>query len=152
MSNIDLLQDLFDIEMIKQLKARYFRFIDTKQWEEWRDLFTEDALFETPRMGGDFEDVDTFVNAVQQLLVGATTVTHGHMPEIELTGEGTARGTWAMSDHVEWASEHELRGIAGCGHYEEEYRKVGDSWKISSLRLTRLRVDPLGDAPLRAAI
>ena len=31
-----------DIEEIKQLKARYFRLMDTKQWDEWADLFTDD--------------------------------------------------------------------------------------------------------------
>jgi 3-phenylpropionate/cinnamic acid dioxygenase small subunit len=34
--------DLADIEQIRQLKARYFRFLDTKQWEAWRGLFTDD--------------------------------------------------------------------------------------------------------------
>ena len=27
-------QQLLDIEQIKQLKARYFRLMDTKQWDE----------------------------------------------------------------------------------------------------------------------
>lgn len=30
------------------------------------------------------------------------TVHHGHMPEIDITGPDTARGTWAMFDYVEW--------------------------------------------------
>jgi 3-phenylpropionate/cinnamic acid dioxygenase small subunit len=29
------------LEQIKQLKARYFRFVDTKRWQEWGELFTE---------------------------------------------------------------------------------------------------------------
>ena len=37
------LRELRDIESIKQLKARYFRFMDTKQWDEWQWVFTEDA-------------------------------------------------------------------------------------------------------------
>ena len=37
-----------DIEAIRQLKARYFRFVDTKQWDRWGDLFTEDAVFHVP--------------------------------------------------------------------------------------------------------
>lgn len=31
------------VEQISQLKARYFRLMDQKQWEEWRDVFTEDV-------------------------------------------------------------------------------------------------------------
>lgn len=33
-----------DIEQIKQLKAKYFRFVDTKQWDAWGELFTEDVI------------------------------------------------------------------------------------------------------------
>ena len=32
---IDKVQRLVDIEAIKQLKARYFRFMDTKRWQDW---------------------------------------------------------------------------------------------------------------------
>jgi 3-phenylpropionate/cinnamic acid dioxygenase small subunit len=34
---------LMDIEQIKQLKARYFRLLDTKQWEAWGQVFTADC-------------------------------------------------------------------------------------------------------------
>ena len=31
------------IEQIKHLKARYFRLMDQKRWDEWRELSTEDV-------------------------------------------------------------------------------------------------------------
>lgn len=37
---------LSEIEAIKQLKARYCRYLDTKRWDDWRQLFTSSA---TPR-------------------------------------------------------------------------------------------------------
>ena len=37
---------LIDIEEIKQLKARYFRGLDMKDWVLWADVFTEDAHIE----------------------------------------------------------------------------------------------------------
>jgi hypothetical protein len=40
----NLAEKLWDIEQIKQLKARYFRLMDTKDWVAWRDLFTDDCL------------------------------------------------------------------------------------------------------------
>jgi hypothetical protein len=155
------LHDLVEIAAIKELKARYFRLVDTKQWEAWRLLFTDDARFEGMTCPG---PADAFVEVVSRNLADATTVHHGHMPEIRLTGSRTARGIWAMSDYVvwgsgpvpgggegPWAALDGQWGIVGYGHYEEEYRKEGDDWRISFLRLTRLRVDPLiGDqvAPL----
>ena len=41
------LQQLMDIEAIKQLKARYFRFMDEKRWDEWGQVFTHDATLDT---------------------------------------------------------------------------------------------------------
>ena len=37
------LTDLLEIEQIKQLKARYFRLMDQKRWDEFAQLFTEDC-------------------------------------------------------------------------------------------------------------
>ena len=33
-------ESLLAIEQIRQLKARYFRLLDTKQWDEWGEVFT----------------------------------------------------------------------------------------------------------------
>ncbi len=38
-------QILYEIEQIKQTKARYFRFLDTQQWTQWRTCFTDDMQF-----------------------------------------------------------------------------------------------------------
>ena len=33
---------LHEIEAIKQLKARYCRYLDDKDWDQWRRLFDDD--------------------------------------------------------------------------------------------------------------
>jgi hypothetical protein len=141
-------EELVEIEAIKQLKARYFRFLDTKQWEAMRGLFTDDAYIEGARP---YESVDDFIEA-RPFLDRATTTHHGHMPEIVFQTPTTARGIWAMFDRVEFPEpfaevdfrgvdnrDRRVRGFTGTGHYEEEYRKEAGIWKISWLRLTRLR-------------
>jgi len=35
------------IEDIKRLKARYYRCMDTKQWDGWNDVFAPDATLDT---------------------------------------------------------------------------------------------------------
>src|SRR5271163_4832520 len=40
------------IEAIKQLKARYCRYLDTKDWAAWRSIFTDDFLSDTSEAGG----------------------------------------------------------------------------------------------------
>jgi uncharacterized protein (TIGR02246 family) len=141
-----LLRRLLDIEEIKQLKARYFRCMDQKDWDGWREVFARDAVLEVPEANMTTTGRDAIVESVSGLLTGARTVHHGHMPEIEVTGDGTARGMWAMFDYVEWpaAGGADRVGLQGYGHYVEEYVREDGRWRISRSRLVRLRVDPLG--------
>jgi uncharacterized protein (TIGR02246 family) len=136
--------DLMELEQIKQLKARYFRLIDTRRWAEWADLFTEDvvATFQTVSRDTRFEGRPALVQGVKTFLADAVTVHHGHMPELELTGPATAHGIWAMYDIVR-KPETTLHGY---GHYEEDYVKQDGTWRIKTLRLTRLHTELLATA------
>lgn len=133
---------LAEIEAIKQLKARYFRLLDTKQWDAWREIFTEDFTAEVH--GGAMHEPIHFASRTEmvernrKLLASVVTVHHGHMPEITLTGPDTASGIWAMMDIVKLGA-----GFRGYGHYHEEYVKRAGRWQIRRLRLTRLDVIPL---------
>jgi uncharacterized protein (TIGR02246 family) len=128
-----------DIEAIRQLKARYFRTMDTKDWESMREVFTDDAVVDTSAAGGEYvSGADTFMAFLQEALAGAVTVHQGHMPEIDITSETTATGIWALNDIVIWPNGMRLDGY---GHYHETYSKVGGDWKIKSSKLTRLYTD-----------
>lgn len=125
-----------DIEAIKKLKARYFRTMDTKDWEGMRAVFADDVAVDTTAAGGPaMTGADDFVAFLRETLGEATTVHHGHMPEIELTSAATATGIWALHDFVQWGNNMRL---LGAGHYHETYEKTGDAWRIKSLTLTRL--------------
>ena len=136
---------LADVEAIKQLKARYFLYVDTKQWGPLRALFTDDADFDSARIGEyQMDGPDDFITYASRGLTGGISVHHGHMPIIEFTGKRTAKGLWAMMDYVQTPGDDgTFRGFVCYGHYHEEYRKVGDEWKIAKWAITRLRVDPL---------
>jgi uncharacterized protein (TIGR02246 family) len=138
------IQQLLDIEQIKQLKARYFRLVDTKQWDGWGKVFASDAVLEVPEGDLVHRGRAEIVANVSTVMEHLRTVHHGLMPEIEITGPDTARGVWAMSDYVEWPSEDGTRvGLRGYGHYVEEYVREDGQWCIARSRLERLRVDPL---------
>ncbi|MDR5699125.1 nuclear transport factor 2 family protein [Agromyces aerolatus] len=151
-----------EIESIRQLKARYFRTLDTKDWDGFKAVFTEDAAI-GPVDNGFTEElialrsaesrapvtasgIDAFVERVATNIGPLISTHHGHQPEIELTSEDEATGIWAMEDVLVWPADgYRLRGT---GHYWETYRKVDGEWKIASLKLTRLyvyveRIDPL---------
>jgi len=138
-------EQLWDIEQIKQLKARYFRLLDTKDWGAFADLFTEDCLHYLPQPAPTAAvGNEDYLRGLKAQLADHATVHHGHMPEITLVSETEAEGIWSMFDYVEAdvASGH-IR-LQGYGHYFETYRKAEDGrWRISSKRNVRLRVDNL---------
>jgi hypothetical protein len=130
-----------DVEAIKQLKARYCRLLDTKDWASWRDIFTDDFVSDTTPSGGVLiTGADEFVAFLRSTLgkPSQPTVHQVHAPEIELTSPSTARGVWALNDIVRLAPGINL---AGYGHYHETYEKVDGQWRIKTSTLTRLRED-----------
>ena len=128
-----------DIEAIKQLKARYFRGMDTKQWDLMKEVFADDVVIDTTEDGSPvIEGRDEFIAFLAPMLAEVVTVHHGHMPEIELTSDTTATGVWAMEDHLWWPEGSPLQHLHGYGHYHETYRKGPDGWRIATLTLTRL--------------
>ncbi|MDX1886285.1 nuclear transport factor 2 family protein [Mycolicibacterium sp. 120270] len=130
---------LLEIEAIKQLKARYCRLLDTKDWQAWRALFSDDFLSDTSKAGGKvIRGADEFVAFTRKSLRSQATVHQVHAPEVELTSATTARGIWALEDVVRFGPGVNLRGY---GHYTETYEKVDGRWLITSSTLTRLRED-----------
>jgi len=141
----DSIQHLLDIEAIKQLKARYFRTMDTKDWAGFKAVFASDARMIVPEGGVDLTGNQTIADTISGFLQGTTTTHHGHMPEIQITGANTAKGIWAMFDYVQFpgVDGQSGMGLRGYGHYHEEYVREDSEWKIARLELSRLRVDPV---------
>lgn len=137
----DDLQTVLHLEELRRLKARYCRFVDTKQWDAWRWVFTSDVEF--AGLSAPFASLDEFIDTERRRLGDAVSVHHCHTAELELTGPTTATGVWAMCDYVEYPWDGERRGFTGYGFYDEDYRLEDGSWKISRLRMERLRIDPL---------
>jgi hypothetical protein len=131
-----------DVEAIRQLKARYLRYIDEQRWAELGDVFTDNAVV----AGADHpQGRQGIVAHIRDLLSGGRSVHHAELEALEFTGERTASAKWAMSDRVELPAGSPHAGWSGSGGYHEDYVKDGDAWRIARLRLTRLRRDPLVD-------
>jgi hypothetical protein len=128
-----------DVEAIKQLKARYFRTMDTKDWSGMREVLTDDVIIDTTGSGGTVvTGADAFLAFLQSRLHDAITVHHGHTPEIELTSPTTASGIWALQDLIIGPDGTRLQGY---GHYHERYEKVAAEWRIAHSTLTRLHIE-----------
>jgi hypothetical protein len=130
---------LDDVEAIKQLKARYFRMLDTKDWDGLAAVFADDVEIDTTGDGGRVtHGVAEFLPFLRQSIEQVITVHHGHMPEIELTSPTTARGVWAMEDRLWWPEGSPISHLHGYGHYIETYEKTSGRWLIKTMTLTRL--------------
>lgn len=128
-----------DIEAIKQLKARYFRLMDTKDWDGLANVFTDDVEIDVSGEGGGVtHGVDEYLPFLREAIGEVITVHHGHMPEIELTSATTASGIWALEDQLWWPEGSPIRYMHGFGHYHETYEKADGCWRIKSMTITRL--------------
>jgi hypothetical protein len=134
------------IEQIRTLKARYCRFLDTKDWHGLTGLFLADAVrhVEQDTHLPPIHGRDALIAQIKAAVVDAATSHQVHTPEIEIDGDG-ANGLWAMQDRVVWQpGKSPVPGVAsitGYGQYHETYRLTPDGWRFASLKLTRFHVD-----------
>ena len=148
---MDTVERLEAIEEIKQLKARYFRCMDTKDWDGFKAVFAPDARMdvsgELSSEASDRSGVTTGNGEIAEFVRGSidavTTVHHGHTPEIDVKSPTNATGIWAMEDHLWWPEGSPIKTMHGYGHYHETYEKHEGRWLIASTTLTRLRTDVL---------
>ena len=128
-------------EEIKQLKARYFRAVDTKDWGLLDQVFAPDASSGPNERGDITQGLDAITERLRTALGEVQTVHQGHSPEIQLTSPTTATGTWAQEDHL-WGFPAGSTGtVHGYGHYHDAYVKLAAGWRIASTQLVRIRVD-----------
>ncbi len=161
------IEKLMAIEQIKQLKARYFRTLDTKDWDGYQAVYAPDAVLdcrhamyarnpvtgEAVANGKVIPEAEAVVESrlthgaaairaeVEAGVRDMVTVHHGHMPEIRVTSPTTATGIWAMEDVLRGPPGWYLKELLGYGHYHETYEKIDGRWHIKTLKLTRLRLD-----------
>jgi ketosteroid isomerase-like protein len=130
--------DLEAIELIKQLKGRYFRFVDTCDLAGLKTVFTDDAV--AFFKGGDYEFSLDGWEQLEDFYRRSFTPTrfgmhHGHHPEISVDGD-SASGIWYLHDiFINLEDNTTLRGSA---LYDDRYSKVDGEWKIAYTGYRRL--------------
>lgn len=148
-SSISEIERLLATHAIEQLKARYFRCMDSKDWQGLEAVFTPDVVTDFRASVEPWDEsrlihgAAHYVATLAPMLEPLSTVHHGHMSEIDVTSPTTATGIWAMEDKL-WAPDGSAmpwRRLHGYGHYHESYLKHDGAWRISAIRLSRLRVD-----------
>jgi len=126
------IEELADIENIKRLKSRYLRFMDQRRWDEWIDLFAEDATIRVTISDEEYclwRGKDKILEGNSSLNTGNTSIHHGHMPDIELVAPDRATGHWMLQDTYLRPSGR----TESFGYYEDEYVKIDGIWKVQAI-------------------
>ena len=148
-------EELKAMEDVRQLKARYFRTLDTKDWANFALIFCRDASFDlrqaaTTDPDGDSPEAaetgqlvlngrDAIAGTIRDMVGTNVTVHHGHCHEVWIDSPEEARGIIAMVDIIRNSATGELI-LEGYGHYHETYRREQGEWRIWRSRLSRLWV------------
>jgi len=123
-------EDLVEIELIRRLKHRYIRFMDTKQWDALAALWCDDA---TASWGGGafaFEGRE----AIMAFLVGSAASERfitSHLigePEITLESATHASGCWPLRDEVLMLDDDLV--VRGYAYYEDRFTKRDGEWRL----------------------
>jgi ketosteroid isomerase-like protein len=137
------------IEDIRQLKYRYLRTLDLKDWDEFADTLTDDVRTNYGAhltVDGRDKVVEFMRNSLGPAII---TVHQCHHPEITVDAGGdTATGRWYLQDIV-IVTEHRMM-LTGACFYSDEYRRCDDGkWRISSTGYVRSyeSVQSLDDTP-----
>lgn len=138
--------DLIECRAIEQLKYRYMRAVDTKDWALLASTLEPDVT----AVYGDrlsFTNAADLVRVLSRLMdENMITVHHLHQPEIEVDGD-TATGTWALMDRVIRTKDRVM--IEGGSIYHDRYRRGAGGWRIARTTYVRLYESEvsLGDLP-----
>jgi SnoaL-like domain len=137
---MDIAEKLLAIEEIKQLKSRYFRLMDTKDWNALAGVFCADATFDArAALSVDGRGEGGRAAESNDWIYRGVTVHHGHCHEIDILTADDASGVIAMEDQI-WEPLSQKLTLHGAGHYHETYRRVDGRWRIHTSRITRLYV------------
>jgi uncharacterized protein (TIGR02246 family) len=132
---------------IHAVKARYCRTLDTKDWDGFADVFTDDIVMDVTEDAGNIVKGRADVVAqVRWACDNAKSVHQVSSPEISVQDAGNASCIWAMQDRLIFTEGKSpippVTRIKGYGHYHETYRRCADGqWRIATLKLTRLIVE-----------
>ncbi|MFM5931473.1 MAG: nuclear transport factor 2 family protein [Novosphingobium sp.] len=142
------------VDAIRQLKARYWRGVDTSNGEMVKAVLAEDCELD---YHGCCTDPQTGIDHLPAMNVtlkgrrhwvadgmsrfGIVSVHQGHQAEIEITGPDSATGVWSFTDRMFFPAGGEISRLTGYGFYHETYVRVDGVWLMKTTRITRLRVE-----------
>ena len=116
-----------DLTAISQLKYRYLRTLDTKEWGEFEACFVPEATGDYN--GLVFADRAALVSYMKENLgEGLLTMHQVHHPEITVDGD-TATARWYLQDKVIVPAFSFM--LEGAAFYDDRYVRTPEGWRVA---------------------
>lgn len=136
-----------DAEIITAKKARYGRFVDTKQWDKFSEIALPEATLRfldtdnTPLRVGKiqlvFDSTSAFVKYFSDTFARANTLHMFGPGDLKQVAPDEVEAIWAMEDEIIVPGSLGLFELRGGGYYHEVWKKQNGDWFIKSLELRR---------------
>lgn len=128
------IQELSDQIAIRDLLARYAHAVDSKDWDLYRTLFTDDAFIDYTAAGGEKGDVETIAAWLDQSMAMFEMTQHLIANELITIDGDTATVQAMFYNPMRFAGGGPLWHCGGWYHHE--LVRDGEGWKSRSLRET----------------
>ena len=136
--------DWAHVRAIEELKYRYIRAVDLKDWDLLTSTLTDDAIASYSGGVVTLSGRDAIVKYLRDNLGSETRITSHkvHHPEIALNGDGSASGVWALEDVV-LDLDSGFR-IEGAAYYHDCYVLTDGAWliRVTGYRLVYEVLEP----------
>ena len=132
------IEDLVEIEAIKEVRHRYSHYFDGKEIDALVDLFTEDAVCEFgPAFGGDWvgrtQIRENFAKYAEREGPPYGVLHAVTNPWIRLIDAETAQGRWYLLDLR--TTEGVENPLILFGIYDDVYKKSNGHWRLHRTRI-----------------
>lgn len=135
----DKIRILYDMELIKMVKRKYWWSIDNKQMDDLVDCFTEDAVADYD-IGELIEGRDAIIQFLKDTVASkeldAIPIHQGFDPVIEITSETTGTGRWRLYNYMLFQKAKTTMIMWSV--YNDEYVKVDGKWKIKKTKINHM--------------
>lgn len=130
------------LDQIRVNKARYCRYLDTKQWMAFANLLMPDASVRIIDPNGvaiaEFDSSAAFVMATRHFLDGARSIHQVHNDELTLRSNDEVAAIWSMEDYIVFPDERAGPAtLHGYGHYFETWVLSEGVWRLARMELRR---------------
>jgi hypothetical protein len=134
-------------QAITEQKAKYGRFIDTKQWSKFNEIALPDAelhfwdtngqILLVGRTPVSFRSTQAFTDFFHRFFADAETLHMFGPGELKQISKDEVKAIWGMEDQIFLKSTANIVGVRGGGYYHEIWKLKDGEWFLKSLNLRR---------------